>query len=534
MARPPPPGVRSATVGSAGTWSASSDFDSMTRMRGRRADVSVPAPVWADSVSLDEDDDMSRSGDIPSDPAALRRLLSRLGQRFPTLQIPSEVRRAAYDPRPHPQLSPPPPHDALPQGPRPCPTPADRRNAPLPPPPPIPPPPPPRCSLSADREPSGTADSRATAQAGPVMGTHGHRPVLESSCDAESMRTGPQTPPHAMPRHGLGWLADRDPEMMAALKQQEQMLAAEQRLISELLRSQGSDGEYVAGWRGPASATPALPDEAPRQSCPPPNHPAPADAAEQTDATPRRGFYDRLGRQLTELLLQAGMPLPRFPLRAEQADARTQTRKGDAGDGSSASCADDDEDALLDRAQAAAEMFLRDYYDHKKALAEAETKLAESDNENLALRSQLDLSIVKMVAAQKELDKYASYFSAARPDAQWPGEQPEQVRALLRKLQQMGSELQSMHSERQRLLMDERKRVDDAVSKALQDRDAEVAQLRARLRERKRVVKDMKLMLHTHLANADPSDTTPRLAFADVVGPPHQPDASVSAAIALP
>ena len=56
---------------------------------------------------------------------------------------------------------------------------------------------------------------------------------------------------------------------------------------------------------------------------------------------------------------------------------------------------------------------------------------------------------------------------------------------------------------------------------------------RAKLREKRRHVKDMKLMLHSYLSSHDPSDLVPRMAFLDVAGCPAQPDAEVAAAIAL-
>ena len=256
--------------------------------------------------------------------------------------------------------------------------------------------------------------------------------------------------------------------------------------------------------------------------------------------SPKQSFYDKLGRQLTDLLLEAGTPLPRFPLNLDHGESAdfvnmsSQTMTSGFAETENET-PQKNEDAVLRRAKAAAEMFLTDYYNHKRALGEVEHKLDSSENENLALRSQLDLAMVKMIASQKELDRYSTYFNLSRSDGGGgAASESQQVKALLRKLQDMAVSLQKSEQEKLEQIQLEKQHIVDAVSQAVAERDHQLQNAKLQIREKKKIIKDMRLVLHSYLSTNDPTDVNPKMAFLDLL--PHtnnQKSARIGPGVAL-
>ena len=377
---------------------------------------------------------------LPSDPAMLQGLISQLQSRFPSIQIPHELREDI----PPPSMLQPHPHPPLP-------------------------------------------NQHMTEESLRVLSTL-HPPVmsavrLESSVDLNSpVRFRPSTSPV------------RDPVATARVLHDSN--AAKALLFNPVIPEV------------PIPPTPQLP---------PAYVPEVQQKVEEVPPSRREMFYDQLGRQLTSLLLEAGTPLPRFPVAPDQADTTAQTHL--TGEGGVGGHGEDNTGnaSSLTKARSAAEMFLKDYYEHKRALGDAERKLNTSENENLALRSQLDLSMVKMIGAQKEVDKYSSYFNMSRGGPNAPGEEGSQVKALLKKMQEMSLSIQKAEEEKLRLIREEEKRIQDAVKRAVAAREEEMFKMKSQLKEKKKVIKDMKLMLHSYLANKDPSSTEPNMAFLDLI-----------------
>eukprot|EP01063_Lacrimia_lanifica_P005692 TRINITY_DN13431_c0_g1_i1.p1 TRINITY_DN13431_c0_g1~~TRINITY_DN13431_c0_g1_i1.p1 ORF type:complete len:450 (+),score=176.66 TRINITY_DN13431_c0_g1_i1:59-1351(+) len=427
-------------------------------------------PAWEDLTNMPSMDSFV----MPSDPHARAHLLSELQDAYPSLRIPPELQPggAAAAP-PHRPLQTPPAHPPLP-GPSPSPfgvaagDPAAFWGAP-------------------SGEPVGLFSGAAKG--------HGHR--VESSVDLDSPRgNDPDAPFLAMPSGPAAHLE------------------AEHLRIARRV----SDGAGLL--RSPEATL-----RTPMQGLP------------EAPTTQKQTFYDKLGRQLTALLLDSGTPLPRPPMAtpakaaaapAEPALAATptpaaaatpaalpQTPAGPSGsDG---------------KAMAAAEMFMKDYYELKGRQQQLEQRLRESEGENLAMRSQLDLAVAKMMAAQKETDRYAEYFTLANSDA--GADKGDQVQALLNSMKDLNAELVQAREDKAALQRDQDAHVAAAVEKAIEDHRADAAKLKAQLREKKKMIKEMRQVLFSYLANNDPGETGPRMAFLSMMGG-QAPEGSISAGVA--